>query len=159
MAILENLRRAYGAARLAMQDRRAAKAADSLLGISRYDAEHYWSRLVSRKRLIDLPYFSPWPELRPHVCPQPWMHRKNQIICMPGGWDRLSQQQRTHFMALAEATAALQSRNKLSFFSRITPAKVHACQTLCRAWEQSRSRGISCVKARHWRYSQILGTE
>lgn len=103
---IENARRAYGAMRLAMQDRRSAKAADSLLGISRYDTVHYWSRLVSQRRLIDMPYFSPWTKLRPHVSPQPWTQRKNQIICMPGGWDRFSQQQRTHFIGLAEKVTA-----------------------------------------------------
>ena len=105
---LENARRLYGAARLAMQDRQSALAADSVLGISSYDAVHYWSRLAGKSCLIDVPYFSPWPELRPQVAPQPWIQRKNQIICMPGGCDRFSQQQRTHFIALAEATSAAQ---------------------------------------------------
>lgn len=103
---LVNARRAYGAMRLALQDRQAAKAADSVLGISRFDQAHYWSRLARKSCLIDAPYFSPWPELRPHTVPIEWRQKKNQVICMPGGWDRLSQQQRSNFIALAESVFA-----------------------------------------------------
>jgi hypothetical protein len=111
----ENARRVYGAIRLALQDRQSAKAADSVLGISRFDQSHYWSRLAGKSRLIDVPYFSPWPDLRPQVSPLEWEQKKNQVICMPGGWDRLSQQQRRNFVALAETAFASNLSGKPEF--------------------------------------------
>jgi hypothetical protein len=111
----ENARRVYGAIRLALQDRQSAKAADSVLGISRFDQSHYWSRLAGKSRLIDVPYFSPWADLRPQRSPLDWAQKKNQVICMPGGWDRLSQQQRTNFVALAETALASNLSGKPEF--------------------------------------------
>ncbi len=108
---LEGAKRLYGAARLLLQDRRSARNADNLLSISSFDSANYWSWLTSKEKVCDLPYFSPWPELRPQVAPCPVSDRKNQIVCMPGGWDRLSQQQRHNFLKLAEATHTSASEN------------------------------------------------
>ena len=97
-----NARLIYGAFNLAMRDRKSACLADTVLGISEYDNINYWRYFVPKQKLYTVPYFSPWPELRPTVKPRE-SHRKNQILCMPGGYDRLSQQQRQIFFALAKA--------------------------------------------------------
>jgi len=98
-----NCRILYGTARLALQDRHCASLADSVLGISDWDQRHYWQRIAPRARFQYLPYFSPWPDLRPTVQPEMWENRQNRIVCMPGGLDRLSQQQRQNFFSLAQS--------------------------------------------------------
>jgi hypothetical protein len=97
----KNAKIVYGALNLARRDRQSASLADTVLGISEYDNRHYWRRLVAAKKLYTVPYFSPWPELRPQVRSGSSL-RENRILCMPGGYDRLSQQQRNIFFELAE---------------------------------------------------------
>jgi len=76
--------RYYGACRLLMRDAACRRHADSLLGISRWDDQHYWRWLPGRARIHTAPSHSPWPLLRPHVTPMDWSSRKQSIISMPG---------------------------------------------------------------------------
>ncbi|MFV0444352.1 MAG: hypothetical protein ACK5Q5_12350 [Planctomycetaceae bacterium] len=100
---VDNLRKWYGTARMAVQDRRCAALADTLLSISAWDLRHYWERLLPGGRCKCLPYFSPWPSLRPETRPLPWKAREHQVVCMPGGLDRLTRQQTELFGYLAKA--------------------------------------------------------
>jgi hypothetical protein len=54
-------RDAYGFVRLLWRDRRCARAADVLAGISPWDDEHYWRRLAGRSKVRFVPYVCPWP--------------------------------------------------------------------------------------------------
>jgi hypothetical protein len=68
-------------------DVRCKQLADSLLSISEWDDAHYWRWLPGKARLKYLPYFSPWPYLRPEVQPQPWDRRQRAIVSMGGNFD------------------------------------------------------------------------
>ncbi|MFH5805567.1 hypothetical protein [Alienimonas sp. DA493] len=100
----------YGVTRLSWRDRRSARAAHATLGISEWDERHYWRRIAPRATFVPLPYFCPWPDLRPEVRPRPWRERDDLIVCMPGGGDRLSTQQQDNLGRLAAALAAVGDR-------------------------------------------------
>lgn len=96
----QNLRSVYGTVRLAWLDRKSVEIAHSRFGISEWDNENYW-RWLSRKPMKHLPYFCPWPWLQPEIANVAYENRPHQIICMPGGGDRLSQQQTRLFDKVA----------------------------------------------------------
>lgn len=85
-----NMRILYGAARVAWRDSLCRRIADTLPGISASDNRRYWSRLPGRATVVDAPYVTPWPEIRPDIEPRPWAARENLIVCLAGGRDRIS---------------------------------------------------------------------
>jgi hypothetical protein len=127
---VNSMRIAYGAFRLARQDRCSALFADSLLGISEYDHHHYWNWIAPSVKKIYLPYFSPWPELRPSIAPKTWEEKRRQFVCMPGGWDLLSVEQRDNFSRLARLYKKTQSIIPIEFLitdytQEVQPGKAH----------------------------------
>lgn len=72
---------------LGWRDARCRSAADTLLGISEWDNAHYWRWLPGGALVGYLPYFSPWPYLRPAVEPQAWGQRKPVMVSMGGNFD------------------------------------------------------------------------
>lgn len=77
-------RQRYGSLRLLAQDAACRRFADTLLGISGWDDNHYWRRLPGRARVLTCPYFAPWPRLRPTIRPRPWAERARDVVCLPG---------------------------------------------------------------------------
>lgn len=73
--------------RLARRDAYSRRVADILLGISEWDDRNYWRWLGGKANLRYLPYFSPWPYLRPNVDMQPWNCRQRMIVSMGGNFD------------------------------------------------------------------------
>jgi hypothetical protein len=92
--------------RLAARDLVCRRIADTLLGISEWDNRHYWNRLPGRARVIDVPYVSPWPQLRPQVRPAAWGTRPRVILAMPGGSDAIGVAAQRNFKSLAESFAS-----------------------------------------------------
>jgi hypothetical protein len=92
-----------GVARLLAQDIGVKRRADTLLGISEWDNQHYWSRLPGRTPVLDVPYVCPWPELRPQVHPLAWEARRPVVLSMPGGSDAIGLAALRNFKWLAEA--------------------------------------------------------
>ena len=72
---------------LAWRDTNCRRAADTLLGISEWDNMNYWRWLRGKANIRYLPYYSPWPYLRPDVNIQPWNLRSRTIISMGGNFD------------------------------------------------------------------------
>lgn len=91
----------YGLLRLWWRDRRCARAADVLAGISPWDDEHYWARLAGRTPVRHVPYLCPWPALLPQMHPPPWAQRENTIICLAGTRDVIGRAHVAGFAALA----------------------------------------------------------
>ena len=86
----QSARAVYGAARLLIRDMRNRALADTLLGISKWDDCHYWSRLPGRSLIQYLPYYCPWPFLDN---PEPlldWNRRRGAVLCLPGANDPIS---------------------------------------------------------------------
>jgi hypothetical protein len=102
----ESARVIYGVIRLAARDSGCRRLADTLLGISEWDNRHYWDRLPGRATVFDVPYVSPWPELRPQVQPQPWPSRRPVVLSMPGASDAIGLAAQQNFKWLAESFAA-----------------------------------------------------
>jgi len=100
-AALASPRLLYGVCRLLERDSRCRRRSHTVLGISDWDNRHYWSRLPGRARIIDVPYFSPWPDLRPGVTPLPWAQRDSAILCLPGARDAIGRAGAAGFYALA----------------------------------------------------------
>ncbi len=80
----ENMRKWYGCFRLLCRDSACRRHAETLLGISSWDDQHYWRWIPGRAVILPFPYFSPWPWLRPSVVPCEWGDRNMAIVCMPG---------------------------------------------------------------------------
>lgn len=91
----------YGVARLMWRDRRCARAADLLAGISAWDNAHYWQRLAGRDKVCFVPYFCPWPDLLPAVRPLPWEQRETDLLCLAGTRDPIGRGHVAGFSALA----------------------------------------------------------
>jgi hypothetical protein len=72
---------------LAWRDANCKRTADTLLGISEWDNNHYWKFFPGKGRVRYLPYYSPWPFLRTQVAIQPWGLRKPIMISMGGNFD------------------------------------------------------------------------
>ncbi|MEL7267614.1 MAG: hypothetical protein AAFP69_22775, partial [Planctomycetota bacterium] len=117
---IAKLRTYYGAIRLARRDRQCAQIADAVLGISPWDDQHYWKRIAPR-RYTHLPYFSPWPHLQiaadanDAAQRRHWSQRHNRLVCMPGGGDSISQQQRRLFADVATVAATIDSCSEIEF--------------------------------------------
>jgi hypothetical protein len=90
------------AGRLLENDIRCRRAADTLLGISDWDDDHYWRLLPGRARVRAFPYFSPWPYLRPEVTPLPWEKRRPAIVSMGGNFDPSGLANVANFQSLAD---------------------------------------------------------
>jgi hypothetical protein len=86
---------------LLRQDIRCRQTADTLLGISEWDNSHYWRWLPGKAALRYLPYFSPWPELRPGVTAAPWQLRRPAMVSMGGNFDPSGLANVANFNALA----------------------------------------------------------
>lgn len=95
-------RDAYGFVRLLWRDRRCARAADALAGISPRDDQRYWSRLAGPGKVATVPYLCPWPFLLPGIRPRPWDERENLVLCLPGSRDTIG---RGHVEAFARLAA------------------------------------------------------
>ncbi len=91
----------YGFVRLLWRDRRCARAADVLAGISSWDDVHYWSRMAERNNLCVVPYACPWPLLLPEVNPLPWESRTPTMACLAGTRDAIGRGHVAGFAALA----------------------------------------------------------
>lgn len=100
MPTLWSPRAIYGVCRLLERDSRCRRLSRTILSISAWDSQHYWSRLPGRARIVDVPYFSPWPDVRPEVRPLPWGRRESSVICLPGARDGIGQAAARGFYAL-----------------------------------------------------------
>lgn len=74
----------YGAARLLRRDSLCRIRAHALLGINSWENRAYWGRLPGRARVLYLPYFCPWPRLRPEGRQAPWTARDRVVAVLPG---------------------------------------------------------------------------
>jgi len=92
----------YGFFRLLRRDRRCARAAHRLAGISPWDDRHYWRRQAGPQKVRTAPYFCPWPALLPAVAPRPWADRENAIVCLAGGRDTIGRGHVEEFGILAQ---------------------------------------------------------
>lgn len=110
-----NLRNIYGSCRLAFQDQQCRFYADTLLGISEWDNNNYWRFLPGKAKISYVPYHSPWPELRPDVIPLAWEHRRNAIVCLPGGRDPIGRSQVQNFIRFAHNISQCNLSNEWSF--------------------------------------------
>jgi len=72
---------------LARRDMRCRQTAHTLLGISEWDNKNYWRWLGGRADIRYLPYYCPWPYLRPDIDIQPWTLRNRAIVSMGGNFD------------------------------------------------------------------------
>ena len=99
----------YGVFRLLTRDSRCRQTSDTVLSISEWDSRHYWSRLPGRAPIVDVPYFSPWPWLRPGVKPRPWRDRENLVLSLPGARDPIGHAAATGFYELARRLSPLLS--------------------------------------------------
>ncbi len=82
-----NIKNWWRLIQLARRDAHCRQIADTLLGISEWDDQHYWGWLRGNASIRYLPYYSPWPYLRPDVDIQTWNHRRSSIISMGGNFD------------------------------------------------------------------------
>jgi hypothetical protein len=87
---------------LIARDSRSRRNADRLLGISRWDDTNYWRWLPGAAPIEYLPYFSPWPFVRPQVEPRPWAQRRPTIVSMGGNFDPSGLVNVANFNALAK---------------------------------------------------------
>lgn len=85
----------------ARRDTHCRQAADVLLGISEWDNQNYWRWLPGKANIRYLPYYSPWPYLRPHVDVPAWHIRQHTIVSMGGNFDPLGIANLTNFNMLA----------------------------------------------------------
>lgn len=99
---------------LAWRDSRCRLAADTLLGISDWDNANYWQWLPGKALIRYLPYYSPWPSLRPEVEPRPWNLRKADILSMGGNFDPSGMANVANFDTLANKLSRV-SGNRWSF--------------------------------------------
>jgi hypothetical protein len=99
---------------LIARDTRSRRNADTLLGISAWDNDKYWRWLPGSARVMYLPYFSPWPMLRPQVQPRPWEQRRPTIVSMGGNFDPSGLMNVANFNALADRLSPA-SRERWSF--------------------------------------------
>lgn len=81
----------YGCLRLALRDSRCRRTVDALWGISPWDNVRYWNRLPGAAKVVDFPYFCPWPELIADCPRADWSDRPEAIVSMPGVTDRIGQ--------------------------------------------------------------------
>jgi hypothetical protein len=91
----------YGCVRLLLRDRRSARTADALAGISPWDDQRYWVRLAGHRKATTVPYLCPWPELLPGIRPRPWGQREDLILCLPGSRDAIGHGHLEAFARLA----------------------------------------------------------
>jgi len=98
------LRNLYGFVRLLNRDRRCRSATAALWGISPWDNRHYWSWLPGKAKIVDFPYFCPWPDLKPDQVPKSWISRPKRIISIPGGNDRIGQSMIDGFIEFVRET-------------------------------------------------------
>jgi hypothetical protein len=80
-----NLRGWYGMARLHRRDAEVRCLADTLLGISAWDDEHYWRRFPGPDNVVSMPYFCPWPELYGKTPRPDYDSRSNAVLSLPAG--------------------------------------------------------------------------
>jgi len=96
------------------RDARCRQAADILLGISEWDNKNYWRWLRGKANIRYLPYYSPWPYLRPNVDMQTWNLRKPVIVSMGGNFDPSGMANVKNFSMLA-AKHSKMSNDKWSY--------------------------------------------
>jgi hypothetical protein len=99
----------YGVWRLLARDSRCRQLGHTVLSISEWDSQHYWSWLPGGAPILDVPYFSPWPYLRPEVTPRPWAEREPLILCLPGARDAIGHEAAIGFYTLARRLSPLMS--------------------------------------------------
>lgn len=90
------------------RDRRILDVADFVLGISAWDNRHYWRRLRGRARILDSPYFCPWPDLGQPASVTPWTLRRKAIACMPAGRSPIEKAQVAAFVRFASDSRQLE---------------------------------------------------
>jgi hypothetical protein len=104
-----NLTKWHQLIRLARRDAHSRRVADMLLGISEWDNRNYWRWLRGKASIQYLPYYSPWPYLRPDVKVQPWNLRQHTIVSMGGNFDPSGVANFTNFNMLAMKLARVQN--------------------------------------------------
>lgn len=95
------VRALYGVFRLLRCDVQFRRGCDTILGISAWDNRHYWRHMPGRARILDVPYFCPWPDIRLAVHPMPWHDRTSTVACLAGARDPVGQSAMGGFLALA----------------------------------------------------------
>ena len=98
-------------AELATRDCRSRRNAHSLLGISAWDNAHYWRWLPGSAPIEYLPYFSPWPAVRPQVEPRAWSERRPVIVSMGGNFDPSGLVNVNNFNVLSRSLPAISKEN------------------------------------------------
>jgi len=106
LRVLARPRVFYGVCRLLERDSRCRRLGHAILSISEWDSRHYWSWLPGRARIVDVPYFSPWPDLRPEVSPWPWAKREAVMLCLPGARDAIGRAAAKGFYDLARGLSS-----------------------------------------------------
>ena len=99
---------------LLVRDSASRRHADSLLGISAWDDDNYWRWLPGTAPIEYMPYFSPWPMLRPQVQPRAWEQRQPTVVSMGGNFDPSGLMNVDNFNALADRLSAV-SNERWSF--------------------------------------------
>jgi hypothetical protein len=112
---LHNLRGWYGAAKNWQREAHSRWVSDSFWCISEWDRRCYQRFLPGNARLLDVPYHCPWPALRPTTKPAEWASRRNVVVCLAGGRDRIGQSQRDGLVRFAREVTPLGLAGDWSF--------------------------------------------
>lgn len=106
---------ALGAANELARDARVVATADTLLGISEWDARHYWRRFPRRATVETMPYFCPWTGEPFRTSAPLWSERRKAVACMPAARSPLDSAQIDAFFAFAGTAARSPSGKGLEF--------------------------------------------
>lgn len=108
-------RLAHAIYQVARRDARMKRVADSILGVSAWDNRRYWKRLPGRARVLDVPYFCPWPDLgRPRRI-DPWEGRRDEVACVTAGLGPIEEDLVGNFGRFAAAARRLDVGQNLRF--------------------------------------------
>jgi len=104
---MHNLRGWYGAAKNWQREAHSRWVSDSFWCISDWDRRCYQRFLPGKARLLEVPYHCPWPALRPTAKPVEWASRRNAVVCLAGGRDRIGRSQRDGLVRFARGVTQL----------------------------------------------------
>lgn len=96
-----------GTARILWRDMRSRQLAHSLAGINEWDDKYYWRLLPGKSKVDWVPYYSPWPMLRPQVAVGSWADREPTVVSFGGNFDPSGEANFRNFDRLATGFADL----------------------------------------------------